>query len=148
MPDLVRNKKAFHDYHVQETFEAGIELQGTEVKSCRASNASLDEAYVRPEGGELFLVDAHIAPYDKAAGAQNHDPRRPRRLLMHRNEIRRLAQNVDAKGLTIVPLRLYLAHGLIKLQVGLCKGKHKGDKRDDLRKKQSDRELRNLAGRR
>lgn len=146
MPDLVRNKKAFHEYQVLEKFEAGIELQGTEVKSCRASNASLDEAYVRPEGRELVLVDAHIAPYEKASGLQNHEPRRMRRLLMHRSEIRRLRQNVEAKGLTLVPLRLYLAHGLIKLQVGLCRGKQKGDKRDSLRKKQSDRELRNLTG--
>jgi SsrA-binding protein len=144
MPDLVRNKKAFHDYQVLEKFEAGIALVGTEVKSCRASNASLDEAYVRPEGAELFLVDAHIAPYEQG-GRDNHEPRRPRRLLMHRNEIRRLLQNVNAKGLTLVPLRLYLVHGLVKLQVGLCRGKQKADKRQDMRKKQSDRELRNLT---
>ena len=144
MPDLVRNKKAFHDYQVLEKFEAGIALVGTEVKSCRASNASLDEAYVRPEGTELFLVDAHIAPYEQG-GRDNHEPRRPRRLLMHRNEIRRLIQNVNAKGLTLVPLRLYLVHGLVKLQVGLCRGKQKADRRQDMRKKQSDRELRNLT---
>lgn len=147
MPDLTRNKKAFHNYTVLEKFEAGISLYGTEVKSCRESDASLDEAYVRPEGGELFLVDAHIAPYKKASEQANHEARRPRRLLMHRKEIRRLAQAVNAKGLTLVPLRIYLAHGRIKLQIGLCRGKQKADKRESLKRKQADREVNRLMRR-
>lgn len=147
MPDLVRNKKAFHDYRVEETLEAGIALTGTEVKSCRASNASLDEAYVSPENGELFLKDAHIAPYEKA-GTQNHDPKRPRRLLVHRRDIRRLAQQVNAKGYALVPLDLHLSHGLIKMKLGLCRGKQKADKRQDMRAKEAEREVRSLTGKR
>lgn len=137
MSNLVSNRKAFHEYEVLEKHEAGISLTGTEVKSCRQNGASLQESYVRPRGGELFLINAHIAAYDKG-GYNNHDPRRDRRLLMHRREIRKLRQMTDQKGLTLVPLRLYLAHGLIKVEVGVCRGKKLHDKRETLRRKQQD----------
>jgi len=141
LPDLVRNKKAFHDYHVLDKFEAGIVLQGTEVKSCRAHNIALSDAHVRPRDGELFLVGAHIAQYDKG-NRNNHEPTRLRKLLMHRREIRKVTQAIDQKGLTLVPLRFYLAHGKIKVEIGLCRGKQLHDKRQTMRSKQHDMEAR------
>lgn len=138
---LVRNRKARHDYHVLETFEAGIELTGTETKSCRAANASLSEAYAKIVDGEVWLTDAHIAHYEQG-NRNNHDPKRPRKLLMHKREIRRLAQQVDAKGLTLVPLSLYFKGPRIKVELGLCKGKNVHDKRHDMKRRMDEQEVR------
>ena len=132
---LARNKKAFHNFEILVKYEAGIELLGTEVKSCRASNISMLDTYAKVERGELYLYNVHIAPYEK--GNQfNHDPKRPRRLLMHKREILKLNQQIREKGHTIIPLRFYLKNGRIKVELGIGKGKTKGDKRDTLRKKQ------------
>lgn len=146
MKQLVQNRKARHDFHVLETFEAGIALTGTEVKSCRAGNVSLVEAYARVDKGELWLLDAHISPYEQG-NRFNHPPRRARKLLMHKREIRRLGQQVEAKGLTLIPLRLYLNQGKIKLEVGLCKGKNVHDKRQDMRERDDEREVRRVLDR-
>ena len=134
MKTLAQNKKARHDYIVTETFEAGIQLVGTEVKSCRAGNVSLQESYARVENSELWLKNAHIAEYE-AGNRNNHDPKRNRRLLMHKREIRRLLQATDAKGLTLVPLKMYFKGPNIKVELGLCRGKAKQDKRETLKRK-------------
>ena len=139
MSTLSQNKKAFHDYHVLEKFEAGIALQGTEVKSCRAHNASLAEAHARVRNDEMWLCGSHIAPYAQGNRA-NHEPRRDRKLLLHKREVRRLKQEIEAKGMTLVPLRLYLKRGKIKLELGLCRGKATHDKREALKRKMHQRE--------
>jgi len=132
---LATNRKALHDYTVLEQIEAGIQLVGTEVKSCRARSIALSEAYVDIAHGSAFLVNLHIAGYDHG-NRFNHDERRRRRLLLHKNEILKLALKVRDKGYTIIPLRFYLKHGLIKVALGLCKGKSFGDKRETLRERQ------------
>ena len=141
MSTLAQNRKARHDYHVIETLEAGIALLGTEVKSCRAHSISLSDAYARVINGELWLVGAHIAQYEQG-NRNNHPPRRNRKLLLHRREIARLSQAIEAKGLTLIPLRVYLARNRIKVELGLCRGKHVRDKREALKKKVHDREVR------
>lgn len=141
MSAIAQNRKARHDFHVVETFEAGIALLGTEVKSCRAHDVSLQESYARLLGDELWLVGAHIAPY-KQAGRNNHEPRRNRKLLLHKREIRRLAQATEAKGLTLVPLRLYFRRSKVKVELGLCRGKTRGDKRESLKRDMHNREVR------
>lgn len=141
MKVLAKNRKARHDYHVQETLEAGISLTGTEVKSCRAGSVSIGEAHARVKDGELWLVGAHIAEYD-FGNRNNHAPRRERKLLVHRREIVRLKQAIEAKGMTLVPLAIGLSRGRIKLELGLCRGKDKGDKRQSLREKAHDMEAR------
>ncbi len=138
---IVSNKKARHDYEILERLEAGIQLVGTEVKSCRAGNVSLQESYAKINGGELWLLNAHIAHYD--AGNQfNHDVKRSRRLLIHKREIRKLLQATEAKGLTLVPLSFYFKGPNIKVELGLCKGKAKQDKREALKQKIHDQETR------
>ncbi|MBN2449208.1 MAG: SsrA-binding protein SmpB [Lentisphaeria bacterium] len=140
MSVLVENRKARHDYHVLERIETGIALSGTEVKSCRAHGISLAEAYARPDGNSLWLVGAHIAPYEQG-NRNNHPPRRDRRLLLHRREIRHLRQAVEAKGLTLIPLRVYInPRGLIKVELGLCRGRSTHDRRDTLREQEDRRE--------
>ena len=131
---LARNRKAFHDYEIMSKVEAGIELQGTEVKSCRARNISLVDTYARIENGEVFLVGAHIAPYENG-NRFNHEPRRRRRLLMHKKEILRLNQQIREKGLTVVPLSVYLSKNRVKVELAICRGKSTVDKRDSLRRK-------------
>jgi len=138
---LAQNKKARHDYYVLETVEAGVVLQGTEVKSCRAGNVSLADAHARAGNGELWLVGAHIAQYSHG-NRNNHEPRRDRKLLLHKREIRRFAQAIEAKRLTLIPLRVYLAHGKIKLELGLCRGKQAHDKRETLKRQMHEREAR------
>ncbi len=133
--ELAKNRKAFHDFQIIESFEAGIELKGTEVKSCRARNIAFNDAHVRAEKGELILYGLHIAPYE-SGNIFNHEPLRPRRLLMRKSEIRKMAQKVKEKGLTIVPLKFYLKKRLVKLEISLAKGKKQGDKREDLKRKQ------------
>ena len=136
---LASNRKAFHDYHISERFEAGISLLGTEVKSLREGKANLKESYCRPQGNELFLIDCHISPYSHGT-AFNHEPTRSRRLLLHKREIRKLIGASTLKGFTIVPLRFYLKGSLIKLEIGLAQGKKLYDKRETKRRKDIDRE--------
>ncbi|MBO7434640.1 SsrA-binding protein SmpB [bacterium] len=133
-PVLVENRKARFDYHILETVEAGLALVGTEIKSLRARQANIQEAYCRPIGGELFLVGAKINEYDKG-NRFNHDPERKRKLLLHRHEIIRLTKKVESKGLTLIPLRLYLKKGKVKVAVALCEGKHTYDKSESLKEK-------------
>lgn len=136
---VARNRKARFDFFIESTFEAGLVLVGSEVKSIRQGRVSLKEAYVRLEGGEAFLVGAHVAEWPYAA-MQNHVPTRPRKLLVHKHELRRLHGRVAERGYTLVPLCLYLKRGRIKLEVGLARGKRKYDKRETLRKKDQKRE--------
>lgn len=138
---LLKNKKAFHDYNIFETYEAGVELKGTEVKSCRARNLSLADSFVKIENGEAVLFNVHISPYEY--GNQfNHNPKRPRKLLLHKNEILKLAGKVKEKGNTIIPLKFYLKRGRIKVEIAIAKGKTHGDKRHSLREKQDNLEAR------
>lgn len=141
--NLIVNKKAFHDYEILIKYEAGIELKGTEVKSCRARNISMADTFVKVEHGELFLYNVHISPYEHG-NRYNHDPRRPRKLLMHKREILKLNQQIREKGNTIVPLRFYLKHGKIKVEIAVAKGKTKGDKRETLREKEDTRLIRRI----
>lgn len=144
---IARNRKAFHDYQIVESFETGIALTGTEVKSCRAKSVSLTEAYARIDDGQLTLVDMNIAPY-VCGNVFNHEPTRPRKLLMKKKEILRLSSKTKEKGLTLIPLKLYLKRGLIKVEMGLGKGKSFGDKRETLKKRQDDMDMRRAAGHR
>lgn len=134
------NRKARHEYFLVETLEAGLVLQGSEIKSIRASQVSLAEAYVNVDGREAFLVDAHIAPYEQASHF-NHDPRRPRKLLLHKKEIRQLYNQVRQKGFTIVPTKVYLKEGRAKVEIALAKGKKLYDKRNEIAKRDIQREV-------
>jgi SsrA-binding protein len=137
---VATNRKAKHEYFILDTHEAGISLQGSEIKSIRAGHISLTEAYISIAEREAWLMDAHIAAYEQA-GRYNHDPRRPRRLLLHRAEIRRLWNEVRQKGVTIIPLRIYLKEGRAKVEIALAKGKKLYDKRADLAKRDAEREI-------
>jgi SsrA-binding protein len=134
------NRKASHDYHILRTVEAGLSLLGSEIKSIRAGHVSIREAYVRPQGNELWLVGAHIAHYAPAS-TRNHDPTRNRRLLLHRREIRELAREVQTAGTTLVPLRLYLKDGKAKLEIALGRGKKIYDKREAIAKRDAERAM-------
>ncbi len=134
------NRKATHDYHILRTLEAGLSLLGTEIKSVRAGHVSIREAYVRPQGDELWLVGAHIAHYAPASRT-NHDPTRSRKLLLHKKEIREALREVQAAGATIVPLRLYLKDGRAKLEIALAKGKKAYDKRAAIAKRDAERQM-------
>ncbi len=134
------NRRARHDYEILETFEAGLELRGSEVKSLRAGQANLKDSYVQIRDGEAWLIGAHIAPYSFAREG-GHDPERTRKLLLHRREIDRIAGKIAERGLTAVPLRIYFDHGLAKLEIGLAKGKAQYDKRRALREKEQKREM-------
>jgi len=145
---VATNRKAFHDYFIDETFEAGIVLQGSEIKSVRAGRVSLKEAYVRiDENLEAWLVDAHIAPYESASHF-NHEPRRPRKLLLHKQEILRLWNKVRQKGVTIIPLRMYLKDGRAKVEIAIARGKKKYDKRAEIARREMEREIRRELRRR
>jgi SsrA-binding protein len=134
------NRKAYHNYHIEESFEAGIVLKGSEIKSIRAGKVNLSDAYARPENGELWLHNSHIASYD-AASYNTHEPVRPRKLLLHRKEIDTLTSKVLQKGLTLVPLKLYIKHGLAKLELGVARGKKVYDKRETIARRDADREV-------
>jgi SsrA-binding protein len=134
------NRKARHDYHIQDSFEAGIVLKGSEIKSIRAGKVNLSDAYARPENGELWLHNSHIASYD-AASYNTHEPVRPRKLLLHRKEINILSNKVVQKGLTLVPLKLYIKHGVAKVELGVAKGKKVYDKREAIARRDADREI-------
>ena len=137
---VATNRKAFHEYFIHDTFEAGIALLGSEIKSIRAGRVSLQDGYVSFEKGEAWLVNVHIAQYDPAS-RQNHDPKRRRKLLLHRREIDRLAGKVQEKGFTVIPTRLYLKDGRAKVEIGLAKGKRLYDKREAIAKRDSQRQV-------
>jgi len=137
---VATNRKAFHEYFVSDTFEAGVALVGSEIKSIRAGRVSLQDGYVSFEQGEAWLVNVHIAQYDPAS-RQNHDPKRRRKLLLHRREIDRLAGKVQEKGFTVIPTRLYLKDGRAKVEIGLAKGKRLYDKREAIAKRDSQRQV-------
>jgi SsrA-binding protein len=137
---VATNRKAYHNYHIGESVEAGIALTGTEIKSIRAGRASLGDAYVRPEAGELWLMNAHIARYD-AGSYMSHEPRRPRKLLLHRKQIDSLTSQVVEKGFTLVPLKIYIKDSLAKVEVALAKGKKLYDKREAIARHETEREM-------
>jgi SsrA-binding protein len=138
---LATNRKAFHEYFILDKLEAGLVLMGTEVKSIREARINLKESYAAVKGGEAFLFDCHISPYSHG-NRENHEPTRTRKLLLHRQEINKLIGKTQEKGLTLVPLRVYLRRGKIKLELGVARGKKLYDKRETERKKDSDREAR------
>jgi SsrA-binding protein len=138
---IADNRKALHDYHVLDTFEAGIALLGTEVKGIREGRANLRDSFARVEQGEVWLYNVHINPYSHR-GYVDHDPKRRRKLLLHREEIRKLIGKTTEKGLTLVPLRLYFKQGRIKVALALAKGKQAHDKRETIRRREIDRETR------
>jgi SsrA-binding protein len=138
---IAKNRKAWHDYFIEQKFEAGMVLHGWEVKSMRAGRAQLKEAYVVVENGEIFLIGAHVSPLPSASTHINPDPVRKRKLLLHRDEISKLVGSVERKGYTLVPLALYWKKGKAKLEVGLAKGKQAHDKRASIKERESDREL-------
>jgi SsrA-binding protein len=139
--DLVRNRKALHAFHVLDTWEAGIALVGTEVKALRGGHGQLQDAYVDATGGELWLKQANISPYQFGTYA-NHDPLRPRKLLLHRAEIHKITAKAERKGFTVIPLAIYLdARGKIKVRIALAEGKTMGDNRDALREREQQREM-------
>ena len=134
------NRKAYHDYDILETVEAGLVLTGTEIKSVRASKINIQHAFARVEGGEMWLLNAHIAPYAQG-NIYNHEPTRPRKLLMHRDEIGELAGSAAQKGLTIVPLRVYIKNHVAKVELGLARGRKLYDKRRAIIERQQEREV-------
>jgi SsrA-binding protein len=135
------NRKAFHDYHILETFEAGVALLGTEVKAIREGRVNLRDSFGRVEQGEVFLHNVHISPYSHRGYAE-HEPLRRRKLLLHKQEIRKLIGKTTERGMTIVPLRLYFKHGRVKVAIGLAKGKKEYDKRETIKQRETDRETR------
>lgn len=145
---IATNRRARFEYEILERFEAGLVLQGPEVKALRAGKASLADAYAQVKRGELYLQNLHISPYDPAS-RENPDPRRERKCLLHRAEIQRLAGKVQERGLTIVPLSLYFKNGRAKVELGLVRGKRRHDKRETIRRRETERELaRAIRGRR
>ena len=137
---IAQNSRARHDYFVLETWEAGIELKGTEVKSLRLGKCNLKDAYAAVKNGEIFAMGLHISPYEKGSYF-NTDPMRPKRLLMHKAEIRKAQQSVMQQGLTLIPLSIYLRDGRMKLELALCKGKKLYDKRDDMARRDAKRDI-------
>ncbi|MBE5937318.1 MAG: SsrA-binding protein SmpB [Lachnospiraceae bacterium] len=136
---IANNKKAYHDYFIEEKYEAGIALHGTEVKSLRMGKCSIKESFMKVEKGEVFVYNMHISPYEKG-NIFNKDPLRVRKLLLHKSEIRKIAGSMSQKGYTLVPLRVYLKGSLVKIEIGLARGKKLYDKRQDIAKKDQRRE--------
>ena len=141
---VATNRHARFEYNIYESLEAGIALTGTEVKSLRSSKASIANSFARIEGGEVFLHGMHIAPY-AFGNIANPDPLRPRKLLLHRREIKRLAEDIGNKKLTLIPLKAYFKGGIVKVELGLAKGKKLYDKRESIKKRDSDRELKRIS---
>jgi SsrA-binding protein len=137
---IVSNRRARFDYFIEDTFEAGIVLKGPEIKSVRNGEVSLEQSYIRPKNGELFLINAHIKPY-KFTDDKSYDPVRPRKILLNRTEIDKLIRKLETQGKTIVPLSLYLKDGLAKLEIALAKGKTAPDKRSSIKERESKREI-------
>ena len=140
MKIVATNKKAYHDYFIEEAYEAGIALSGTEVKSVRLGKVNLRDSYVTLKSGEALLVGAHISPYEKGSYF-NVDPLRIRKLLLHKTEIRRLKARTEQKGFTVVPLKIYFKDSLVKVEIGLCRGKDLYDKRETLKRREEERKL-------
>ena len=136
---IANNKKAYHDYFIDETYEAGISLHGTEVKSMRMGKCSIKESFIRIENAEIYVYGMHVSPYEKG-NIFNKDPLRVKKLLMHKYEINKLAGNVAEKGYTLVPLQVYFKHGRVKVEIGLARGKKLYDKRQDIARKDQRRE--------
>ena len=139
--NIAENRKAFHDYHLLETFEAGIALLGTEVKAIREGRVNLRDSYARLENGEVFLFNVNISPYSHRGYAE-HEPLRRRKLLLHRHEIRKLIGKTVERGMTLVPTRLYFKNGRVKVAISLAKGKKEYDKRETVKRREADRETR------
>jgi SsrA-binding protein len=140
---VCQNRKAYFDYFIDDLFEAGLVLMGSEVKSIRLGKANINDAYARVKKNELYLFNAHISPYPFAP-PEAYDPERPRKLLLHRDEIRRLIGKVEERGYTLIPLKLYFRDAHVKVELGLARGKKKYDKRESLRRKDEEREMRRL----
>jgi SsrA-binding protein len=138
---IADNRKAHHDYHLLETFEAGVALLGTEVKSIREGGANLRDSFARIESGEVWIYNVHISPY-RNRGYSDHDPKRRRKLLLHRQEIRKLIGKTVERGMTLVPVRMYLKNGRVKVAISLAKGKKEHDKRETIKRREADRETR------
>ena len=136
---IAANRKAYHDYFVEDRYEAGIELFGTEVKSIRGGKVNLKDSYARVKNGEVFVIGMHVSPYEKG-NIFNKDPLRPRKLLMHKYEINKLMGKIKEKGMTLVPLKVYFKGSLVKVEIGLARGKKLYDKRDDIAKRDQKRE--------
>lgn len=137
---VAENRKARHDYFIEETYETGIILTGTEIKSIRAGRVNLKDSYAEIKNKEVWLLNMHVSPYEKG-NRFNHDPLRKRKLLLNKREIMKLTAQVQQQGMTLVPIKLYLSHGLAKIELGLCKGKKNYDKRDDMASKDAKREI-------
>jgi SsrA-binding protein len=137
---VAQNKKANHDYFIEETYEAGMVLQGTEIKAIRAGRINLKDSYARIQNGEIFLLNAHVSPYEQG-NRYNHDPLRQRKLLLHKKEIDKLLGETKEAGYALVPLKVYLKNGYAKILIGLGKGKKNYDKREDLKKKEAKRDI-------
>ena len=138
---VTQNRKAFYDYFIEETFEAGIMLTGTEVKSLRAGKANLKDSYARIKDGEIFLLNTHISPYNQADGFKQHEPERTRKLLLHKKEIMKLLGKTREKGYTLVPTKIYFKDGKAKVEIGLARGKTSYDKRDSIKAREVKREI-------
>jgi len=138
---IAQNRKAHHDYHILESLEAGLVLTGTEIKSLRAGHANINDSYARPEAGELWLVGANISPYE-AGSRYNHLPTRPRKILLHRRQLMNLSREIAQKGTTLVPLKIYLKHGLAKVELALARGKKAFDKRETIAQREDQRQMR------
>jgi len=139
--NIAENRKAFHDYHILETFESGMVLVGTEVKSIREGRVNLRDSFARAENGEVFAYNIHIHPYSHR-GYADHDPMRKRKLLLHAHEIRKLIGRTVERGMTLVPLRMYFKNGRVKMEIGLARGKQLHDKRETIKRRETDRETR------
>jgi SsrA-binding protein len=139
--NIAENRKAFHDYHIVEAFEAGVALVGTEVKAIREGNVNLRDSFARVEGGEVWVYNIHVSPYSHR-GYSDHEPTRRRKLLLHRQEIRKLIGRTVERGMTLVPTRMYYKNGRIKVEISLAKGKKAHDKRETIKRREADRETR------
>ena len=137
---ICRNRKAYFEYTIDDLYEAGLVLKGTEVKSLRLGKANIEDSFARFRDGEIFLLNAHISPYPHASG-ENHDPTRPRKLLLHRREMKRLFGKLTERGYTLIPLKLYFKNGKAKLTIALAKGKRKYDKREAIKRRDEKRDL-------
>lgn len=144
---ICRNRKAYFEYQVDDLYEAGLVLKGTEVKSLRLGKANIEDSYARFRDGELYLLNAHISPYPHAAG-ENHDPNRPRKLLLRRRELKRLLGKLTERGYTLIPLKLYFKNEYAKVELALAKGKKKADKRETIRRREEQREMERARKRR
>lgn len=139
---VTKNRKAQHDYHLERTFQAGLVLQGSEIKSIRANNITLGDGFVQEKNGELWLMGVHISPYEQSSSFGRHDPLRPRKLLLHKREIIQIVSQSRERGYTIIPTMVYLERGRAKVEIALAKGKKLYDKRNTIAKRDSEREIR------